>query len=64
MDNRSFRLNFETMAVLFDKRAARTVHDMLTADFDDAFKLEKPLAEQPLKIRLGAPVARLFAPIL
>ncbi|OWU70607.1 cardiolipin synthase [Marinibacterium profundimaris] len=64
MDNRSFRLNFETMAVLFDKRAAAAVEEMLTEDFTKAEKMEKSLSQQPLKIRVGAPVARLFGPLL
>ncbi|WP_158965597.1 cardiolipin synthase [Chachezhania sediminis] len=64
MDNRSFRLNFETMAVLFDKRAAQAVETMLLRDLERAVLLEKTLDQQPPKIRYGAPVARLFAPIL
>ncbi|WP_428926390.1 cardiolipin synthase [Marinibacterium sp. SX1] len=64
MDNRSFRLNFETMAVLFDSRAARDVAAMLEADFAQAWKLDRPLSRQKLGIRLGAPFARLFAPLL
>ena len=64
MDNRSFRLNFETMAVLFDGRAARAVETMLLADFAKAEQLDKALHEQPFKIRVGAPIARLFGPLL
>jgi len=63
-DNRSFRLNFETMAVFFDARAAQAVEEMLVPDFARAEKLEKVLRQQNLKIRIGAPVARLFAPLL
>lgn len=64
MDNRSFRLNFETMALMFDARAAGDMEQMLLADFSKAFQLKKPLAKQRLKIRIGAPIARLFAPLL
>jgi cardiolipin synthase len=63
-DNRSFRLNFETMALFLDTRVATEVEEMLRADFARAALLEKTLDEQPLGIRLGAPVARLFAPVL
>ena len=64
MDNRSFRLNFETMALLFDRRAAQALEDMLVADFARAEMMEKDLTQQSLKIRIGAPFARLFAPLL
>ncbi|PRY19780.1 cardiolipin synthase [Aliiruegeria haliotis] len=64
LDNRSCRLNFEATAILFDSRAARDVAAMLEADFEKCFLLETLLVEQPAKIRLGAPVARLFAPLL
>ena len=40
------------------------VEQMLAADFTRAYQLEKPLAAQPRMVRFGAPVPRLFAPIL
>ena len=40
------------------------VEQMLAADFTRAYQLEKPLAAQPRMVRFGAPVSRLFAPIL
>lgn len=64
LDNRSFRLNFEAMAVYFDGRAARAGADMLGADFARATRLRRPLSAQSRAIRIGAPVARLFSPIL
>lgn len=64
LDNRSFRLNFETMALFFDPDAAAAVEDMLTEDFKHAFRLEKNLRDQPRAIRIGAPIARLFSPLL
>lgn len=64
LDNRSFRLNFETMAVFFDDAAAAKTEAMLTRDFEAAYLLDKSLKEQPLKIRIGAPIARLFSPLL
>jgi cardiolipin synthase len=64
MDNRSCRLNFEATAIFFDKRAARDVAQMLEADFARAFLLTKKLKDQPNSIKFGAPVARLFAPVL
>uniref|UniRef100_UPI00315835F8 cardiolipin synthase n=1 Tax=Phaeobacter sp. PT47_59 TaxID=3029979 RepID=UPI00315835F8 len=64
MDNRSFRLNFETMALFFDQDAARRVAAMLENDFAKSRPLERALAEQPWPLRLFAPVARLLAPVL
>lgn len=63
-DNRSFRLNFETMALFLDSAVAEQVEDMLQADFARSTRLDKTLDEQSLGIRLAAPVARLFAPVL
>ncbi len=64
LDNRSFRLNFESMAAFFDARPAAATAQMLQQDFDRAWMLDKTLAQQPRHIRIGAPIARLFAPIL
>ncbi len=64
LDNRSFRLNFEAMATFFDSRPAAATAAMLENDFHRAWMLNKTLAEQPLGIRVGAPIARLFAPVL
>ncbi|MEC9311190.1 MAG: phospholipase D-like domain-containing protein, partial [Pseudomonadota bacterium] len=64
MDNRSFRLNFETMALFFDTGAAESVAAMLEDDFTRARSLDRPLAAQHWSVRLFAPVARLLAPVL
>ena len=64
LDNRSFRLNFETMAFFFDTRAAARVDQMFRDDFDRSFELTETLSQQPPYVRYGAPVARLFAPLL
>ena len=64
LDNRSFRLNFEAMALIFDQGFSAQTAAMLTADITRSDELLKPLGEQRLMIRLGAPVARLFAPLL
>ncbi|GGH24090.1 cardiolipin synthase [Cribrihabitans marinus] len=64
LDNRSFRLNFEAMALVFDPRAAEAVADMLTQDFALSYELLKTLDLQPPHIRYGAPLARLLAPVL
>lgn len=64
LDNRSFRLNFETMVLFFDPGVAKDVETMLVADFARARRLERKLREQPRSIRVGAPLARLFSPVL
>jgi cardiolipin synthase len=52
------------MAVFFDRRAAEEGERMLGADFAQAVRLDRPLAGQPWGIRVGAPIARLFSPLL
>ena len=64
LDNRSFRLNFEAMAVYFDADAAARVEEMLIDDMTRCYQLDKRLEAQPWHIRAGAPFARLAAPIL
>ena len=64
LDNRSFRLNFEAMALFFDPRAANAVAQMFETDFESSYELTHNLPQQPIHIRFGAPLARLFAPIL
>lgn len=64
LDNRSFRLNFEAMALFFDRDVAATVDEMFQEDFENAYELVKPLALQPAFVRYGAPLARLVSPIL
>lgn len=64
LDNRSFRLNFEAMALFFDPQAAAAVGAMLQEDFSKSYELSRYLEQQPIHIRLGAPLARLFSPIL
>ncbi len=64
LDNRSFRLNFEAMAVMFDARAAAETETFLRADFDRSEQLQTKLKDQRLMIRIGAPISRIFSPLL
>ena len=64
LDIRSSLLNFETTVVLCDGNAARQVEEMLRADFARSAQLDLPLEDQPLWLRIAAPVARLIAPLL
>lgn len=63
-DNRSFRLNFESMILVHSPEFAQDVARMLEDDMQDSYLLEKNLSAQKLYIRIGAPVARLLSPIL
>ena len=64
LDNRSFRLNFEAMALFFDPKVAAAFETMLLKDFERSFELTRTLDRQPAHIRYGAPLARLFSPLL
>lgn len=65
LDNRSCRLNFEVTAVVFDPGFAAAVETMLAADFARSRPhAERAAALSALSRNVGAPVARLFAPIL
>lgn len=64
MDNRSFRLNFEAMALLFDTPMCGAVETMLLQDFAQTEEQTLRLEDHPAYVRWGAPVARLFSPLL
>lgn len=63
-DNRSFRLNFETMIVVCDDDLARQTEKMLQTDWKDAEEMDRPLDSQKRAIRIGARFARLLSPLL
>ena len=61
LDIRSALLNFEQTALVEDRAFAAEVEAMLSRDFDASAPVENP---PPLHVRLLAPVARLFGPLL
>lgn len=64
-DNRSFRLNFEVMALIHDRSFAEGMERMFEADFAHSETLDpSSLGERNFFWRLGVSLARLFAPIL
>jgi len=65
LDNRSFRLNFEIMAVVADKKFAKRIEAMFENDFADSYE-EKNFVFSKLSLwtRIGSKFARLFSPIL
>ena len=64
LDNRSCRLNFEETVVMFDEQTAAATAAMFEADFARSFRLTKTLSQRGFKERHGAPLARLFSPLL
>jgi len=64
LDVRSCRLNFEVTALLFGGGPAGHVANMLEADFALSEIDGMRLADRSALRRIGAPVARLFAPLL
>ena len=64
-DNRSFRLNFEVTALVYDEDFAARIAAMLRDDFDTASELDVAgLEDRGWWWRLKVGVARLAAPIL
>ena len=63
-DNRSFLLNFEVAALVFDREVAGRVEAMLEHDMEHAVPLDPAgLAARPLWFRLATRAARLMAPV-
>jgi len=65
MDYRSFELNFEVNAVVYDAPFAKQMRDLFFKDLEDAQKINKEewLARPFLK-QLPEKIARLFSPVL
>lgn len=64
LDNRSFRLNFESTVFVADTGFAGEVAQMLHSDFEQSEELTTRLEDRSYSIRFGAPLARLWAPLL
>ena len=64
-DNRSFRLNFEVTALIFDKQFASEMEAMFEKDFAHAVPIDPDsLDKKPIWWRFGVKLARLAAPVL
>jgi cardiolipin synthase len=64
-DNRSFRLNFEVTALIYDEDFAAQMENMLNADFDHATVLDvEELDDRGFWWQLRVSIARLASPIL
>lgn len=65
MDIRSFALNFEVNAVVYDKEKAQEMEEIFKRDLKDCTRITKDLyAERSLKIRLKEQICRLLSPLL
>jgi cardiolipin synthase len=65
LDSRSFRLNFEVMALTVDRDFASAVEAMLTTDFSQSLAVPAgEYAQAPYLRRVAMHVARLFDPLL
>jgi len=62
-DNRSFRLNFEVMAVVYGSALAKPLGAQFETDLHNAAAV-RGLGKQPFLRRLGDSLARLFSPLL
>jgi len=63
-DNRSFRLNFEIMAVVYDLDFGKEIEEMLLADMEESVEMQPgDLDKKSYWFKLGTRLARLTAPI-
>ena len=65
MDYRSFELNFEVNAVIYDAPFAKQARDLFFEDLKDAQKIDKDTwLARPFLKQLPEKIARLFSPVL
>ena len=65
LDNRSFRLNFEVIAIAYGEHVNRQLADAFTHDLTGARELtEADIAKLRLRTRFGQAAARLISPLL
>ena len=65
MDNRSFRLNFEVNAVVYDEKEAAKMAELFRKDLEVCTQITKDrYASRKLSVRVKEQVSRLFSPLL
>ncbi|MGG3805939.1 cardiolipin synthase [Metabacillus fastidiosus] len=65
IDSRSFRLNFEVNAIIYDEKVAKQLHDMFQKDSEVSKELTpERYRERSIIIKLKEAVSRLLSPIL
>ena len=64
MDNHSFRLNFEVMAAIYDKKTTSEMARQFLKDLESATQLHADHQPDSFNQRMVASLARLAAPLL
>lgn len=65
MDLRSFMLNFEVNAFIYDREYINRIADQFYQDQEDSIQLlEEYYSKRTLWVRLAESIARLFSPLL
>ncbi len=65
MDNRSFRLNFEVNAIVYDEKEAAKMVDIFKKDLEDCTRITRDgYASRRLLIRVKEQISRLLSPLL
>ena len=65
LDIRSFRLNFEVNAMVFDDKDAIRMEEIFKEDLKKSTKITKEMyAQRPLKVRFKEQISRLLSPLL
>lgn len=65
MDNRSFALNFEVNAIVYDRIKAQEMEEIFRADLKACTQITRDAyAGRPLKIRMKEQICRLLSPLL
>ncbi len=65
LDMRSFQLNFEVNAMIYDKELVSDVDRAFATDFEQSIKLStQTFAERPITVKMYQSAARLLSPLL
>ena len=65
MDYRSFELNFEVNALIYDKKVAEEMRTIFFEDLKNAKRIDKESwLARPWYVQLPEKIARLFSPVL
>ena len=65
MDNRSFELNFEVNAIVYDEAVAKKLHQLFYDDLEHATKINKEeWFSRPWYVKFPEKIARLFSPVM
>ncbi len=65
IDSRSFRLNFEVNAIVYDEKITKQLHDMFLYDSEVSTELTpQRYRERSIMIKLKEGISRLLSPIL